>query len=308
MTRIPKPAHDSIVFAVTLYTWLLHVYPRSFRDRFAREMIQVFRVSCRDALQQGTQGELVVLLLGTIPDILDTALREHVTQGQYKWRNTMSPTLGTRFGSVMAIMAICAMVGSMLFGAFVTTTLRGYGIYPSDVIGSVSQIAVFLVLAMMTKTQHTRLGRFSGGMALLGVGLHIILIDTWITFPLFNQHSHVLKAQVPEAFAATGGVTTLLGLIGVSGLIGTTLRYHELDRWQSGSLFWWRWTIVGMIVGALVLIFWISGTSLSEFVQTEIAFAAVSTWAYLAGTGLGLLRSVAWANAISSESPNVNTD
>lgn len=52
MNQPPSSARQrSIALAVFFYRWLLMLYPRSFRQRYGAQMLQVFRDSCREARQ-----------------------------------------------------------------------------------------------------------------------------------------------------------------------------------------------------------------------------------------------------------------
>jgi hypothetical protein len=62
------------------YRKLVALYPRSFRDRFESEMLQVFRAQCRQlGKARGPRGPWRALL-STLPDLATSAIRERLAE------------------------------------------------------------------------------------------------------------------------------------------------------------------------------------------------------------------------------------
>jgi PPM family protein phosphatase len=74
-------AHSSKPMLVTserLYSFLLYVYPKRFRQSYGREMVLTFRDCCREALQQSGGWGLVRWWTFILSDLLMTAFLEHL--------------------------------------------------------------------------------------------------------------------------------------------------------------------------------------------------------------------------------------
>jgi serine/threonine protein phosphatase PrpC len=74
-------AHSSKPMLVTserLYSFLLYVYPKRFRQIYGREMVLTFRDCCREALQQSGGWGLVRWWSFILSDLLMTAFLEHL--------------------------------------------------------------------------------------------------------------------------------------------------------------------------------------------------------------------------------------
>jgi hypothetical protein len=232
-------APRSVALAVLTYRARLRLYPRSFQRRFADEMIQVFRVTCHDSWRRGGGWELFALTLTTAFDVTITATREHVTRGRRAWGEVMAPGAWDRPGGFMAAGAIVLGALVMTFGPLRAPAGQPVSLTADDVINGVRFLSVAIVLIVigaMVRTQRTWIGRFSGRVALIGVGLHFFFVDLWLATPLLNAHP-----QVRSILAAWGGSLVALSLLGGIGLIISTVRYREMEDWRGGALLWRRW-------------------------------------------------------------------
>jgi hypothetical protein len=61
------------------YGLFLQAYPRDFREGYAGETVQVFREDCRHNYAAGGAGALLGLWARTIPDVLRSAMAEHLS-------------------------------------------------------------------------------------------------------------------------------------------------------------------------------------------------------------------------------------
>ncbi|HVB38198.1 MAG TPA: ABC transporter permease, partial [Vicinamibacterales bacterium] len=63
---------------VAIYRWLLHAYPRAFREAYGRDMALMFRDRCRAAHVRGGLANLAICLAGALTDLVSSAVRERV--------------------------------------------------------------------------------------------------------------------------------------------------------------------------------------------------------------------------------------
>jgi len=68
-----------------VYTILLSFYPKEHRDDYGVSMKQVFAEQCRSTYQQKGAFGLLLLWLRTLPDLIHTALLEHITSPSAGW-------------------------------------------------------------------------------------------------------------------------------------------------------------------------------------------------------------------------------
>ena len=68
--------HWSLALSAQSYKTMLSLYPLEFRIRFRDEMAQVFRDSCRDALESGRFAALPCLWLRALVDLVVSVSRE----------------------------------------------------------------------------------------------------------------------------------------------------------------------------------------------------------------------------------------
>jgi hypothetical protein len=74
--------------SVRFYQLLVEVYPPGFRRAYGAQMVQVFRDTCRDRVNQSGASGLLALWLRTISDAARSILIEHFSE----WRQTMKNT------------------------------------------------------------------------------------------------------------------------------------------------------------------------------------------------------------------------
>jgi hypothetical protein len=289
-------APRSVTLAVLAHRWLLRLYPRAFQRRFADEMIQVFRATCQESWRHGGGWELLALTLATAFDVAVTAAREHVTRGRREWGELMAPGAWDRSGGFTAAGAIILAALVTTFGPLRAQSGQLVSLSADDVVDGVRLLSVviaLIVIGAMAPAQRTWIGRCSGCVALIGVGLHFFFVDLWLVTPLLHAHPHV-----QSWLAAWGGSLVALSLLGGIGLVFATVRYRELEGWRGGALRWRRWALVGSGVGLLMALFLQSRMTLATFLLVVGAFSALAVWAYLAGTALGLVRSSWRAHAL----------
>lgn len=66
-------------FSIQFYRWLVRLYPVKFRQTYGQDMIYVFHDLCSQAVEQRGQLGLFFLWLRTLPDLLRSVLKEHIS-------------------------------------------------------------------------------------------------------------------------------------------------------------------------------------------------------------------------------------
>ncbi|GHO92526.1 hypothetical protein KSF_025740 [Reticulibacter mediterranei] len=73
-----RPSKHMLVTSGRLYSLLLYVYPKQFRQKYSWEMIQTFRDCCRDSFERCGGWGLVKWWLFILYDLIMTAILEHL--------------------------------------------------------------------------------------------------------------------------------------------------------------------------------------------------------------------------------------
>ena len=87
-----EPDSRAVARSARLFQRLLAAYPPAHRREYGPAMVQLFRDQCRDAWRDGRGWGLTALWLRVVPDLIKTAVREHLSS--LKERNTMLERLG----------------------------------------------------------------------------------------------------------------------------------------------------------------------------------------------------------------------
>jgi hypothetical protein len=115
---------------------LLWAYPHELRDEYGDEMARCFRDLCRQELEDGSGLGLAALWVHTLPEVLDTALKERSTMlARNAYRSTVGIALATAFILLLHLLAMqitdavvwgpadFAVAGALLFGTGLTYQL-----------------------------------------------------------------------------------------------------------------------------------------------------------------------------------------
>lgn len=294
MNRSTRGARGAITFALLVYRWLLRFYPRSFRQRFGNEMIQVFRTSCQEEWLHGGWRDVVVNLLLTVPDVVVSATREWLTPEGSILGEHMTPTIWARIGAAMAVVVIIITAYTIGIGlvSFANPQLRfstGADKGGVDINGSLvilRTLATIFVFAGLTAVQRTRVGRLIGGVAVVGTGLNLLLVGLWVTFPLINNHPHLLLLA-----SAPGQIVGEVGLVAGVGVTITTLISHALGRWSIMPLLWQGWYFIGTALGYVLTFVVAQQTNFIAFILFESVLVILPMTVFLGGTALGLAQT-----------------
>ena len=74
------PAANSLSVSVRIYRALLVAYPKTFREHYETQLVQVFRDSIREAYHHNRMSGVIDLWLHTFADLLVTALMERLME------------------------------------------------------------------------------------------------------------------------------------------------------------------------------------------------------------------------------------
>lgn len=192
--------------SLALFRALLILYPQSFRERFGREMAQVFQDSSRAALSQsGLQG-IVLLWLTVYWDLVATALVERIAEVVH-----MSISSAGRWaGSLGAIGGVVWIV------VFISMSV-GNG---SDPAGAWVGVASSVMLALGTIGLYLRTDFGIAGKAAIAVlflGQAVMVVGLGVFAALDAESSWIIWV--------IGGVLTLLGGAAV-GLQARSVGWH----------------------------------------------------------------------------------
>ncbi len=264
-----KQAPESIKRVLALSEWLyalfLRAYPATFRDAYGSRMTQVFRDSCRDALQQHGIAFLIPFWLGTLSDLISNACLER-WQLLKEETSSMANTRNSRLRLWVALATtILAFVVSLLASinlyliedtnrltqaAYSTSPLLRFsydGIYLSALVAGVAICAVIgyalvqrtvsVVIALIVVTLLFAFGGFGGLLvrqpATFLVFLAIFLALTLISFLLgrraTTRASRFLGQRAAAVLGACASVGSLL-LLNVIALVLHTLLLNVVSH------------------------------------------------------------------------------
>ena len=122
------PGNLSIQYSERLYNALLSLYPAHFRIRFAREMMQLFRDCCHDALEKGQAAVVIAFWLRLSRDLCISVLRE-------RGRDLIRPVHADHpLMGLVDLLLIPSMVTANLvaLGPILTLLIRGSSEMPLD--------------------------------------------------------------------------------------------------------------------------------------------------------------------------------
>jgi hypothetical protein len=213
------PLTDSISVSVRIYRALLVAYPKTFREHYEIQMVQVFRDSFREAYHHNGMPGVIDLWLHTFADLLVTAFVERISEGsQYMF----SPKV-ILWGGVAGVFS----------GMFWMMSSGGVAIVLALVLG----LGGLASLYSRQAGQGGRLG--SAGFALGIIGTVLALATLWWGFISFSGstymeiHSRIEREPVLAARAVLICMLAFVTLgIGLALLGVASLRAKTLHRWR----------------------------------------------------------------------------
>lgn len=212
------PSSNSLSVSVRIYSGLLVMYPKTFRENYGTQMVQVFQDSFRAAQRRhGTSG-VIDLWLHTCADLLVTALIERFTErSQYMFspRIVVWGGIASVFGGLMWLVALPA--------------------WESGFTGLLLSLALLLTLGGLTAL-HARQGKQSGALGSSGLILGI-LGTTSLIFSIFQG------AGGPLGMGILGIGSILIGL--------RAWQTRDLPQWRRMPL------VLGIMYLGLAFSFWL---------------------------------------------------
>ena len=278
-----------------LYRHCLLAYPASFRRTFAIELLQVFRLCCRDALQTGGYGALARLWLVTLMDLVVSALAERLIGGY-----TMASSRMSRFGGLVVMvgggfwLAVSALALAAEFSSSFAPMDQWTTVATDFVYGvpfAVIWVLFFVGLAGLTAQVRASVsGWLRGGAILAGagacLGALLLLVGGVVTGALENYLGLVALGVLPNSISVvqygilTGSIFNAFSWvasvgyptvgIGLAALGVITLSRRALWRWSALCLLMGVVAVGAFFISEPVAIIWLT-TSLSGFETWIIA-------------------------------------
>ena len=214
------PSANSLSASVRIYGAMLVAYPKTFRENYGTQMVQVFQDSFRAAHRRhGTSG-VIDLWLHTCADLLVTALMERIAEGsQYMF----SPKV-ILWGGVAGVFSGMFWMMSASGGA-------------AGVLALVLGLGGLAALYSRQAGQGGKLGL--AGFALGIIGTVLVLAVLWWSSTIFSGPTYAiihLRIQGQPVLAGRAVLMGSLGLvtlgIGLALLGLASLRSKTLHRWR----------------------------------------------------------------------------
>jgi lipopolysaccharide/colanic/teichoic acid biosynthesis glycosyltransferase len=116
-----------IKLSVKVFGYLLWLFPKHFRNRRGKEMIQVFGDSCKDTLNDTGQMGLLVLWFRTFHDLLKTALQEQVEHKYHQLFVVFYQRRGKRLFDLVVVIPTTLLLMPVLLIITVLIKLDSHG-------------------------------------------------------------------------------------------------------------------------------------------------------------------------------------
>ncbi len=221
-----------------VYRGLLRLYPAAFRDRFAKEMVQLFSDQLRDARTDGAPARIASTWLKTLGDLAVTAASEHTGRDRtVAHALTISPSNSSRVLGLVGILG-----GVILIAGFV-------GAFPWDspeavnlriVLFNVGAIAIVIAVHRRQASVAPVLALLAAVPALLANGWYIawLVLSPSGDFGLIGFFGGIALWLADAWF---GLVTLRLGVVSRLGalalVIGSVLALTGIDRLGLTTIF-----------------------------------------------------------------------
>ena len=256
------PSSNSLSVSVRVYRALLVAYPKTFREHYEIQLVQVFRDSFRDEYHRNGISGVIDLWLHTCADLLVTALIERIMEGsQY-----MSSPRITFWGGLASV--FCGLFWMMM-------GLATRGLVPIE---ELVPIVLALVVGLgglvgLYSRQAGQGGRLVLAGFILGIiGTVLVLATLWwgSTSDRFSRASMITDPTLlapPVLILCLGLIILGIGivLLGVTSLHGKALHHWRglplglgLLNTLGGMAFWlvcylplsqghdpWEWRLIG---------------------------------------------------------------
>ena len=91
-----------VTMSLRLYTWLLHLYPKPFRDAYAGELLQIYKDCCHEIEGQRSIAAVFRLWIWVFPDIILNAGLERLKQISHRQWWVVVQTVGGLAGVLVS--------------------------------------------------------------------------------------------------------------------------------------------------------------------------------------------------------------
>ena len=225
-----SPLANSLLISVRVYCALLVVYPKTFREHYEIQMVQVFRDSLRYEYHRNRMPGVIDLWLHTFVDLFVTALMERIMErSQYMF----SPKV-ILWGGVAGVFS--GMFWMMM------------GLAPSS--GGVAIVLALVLglggLAALYSRQAGQGGKLGlAGFALGIIGTVLVLAVLWWSSTIFSGPTYAIIHLRIERQPVLAGRAVLMGSLGLVTL-GIGLALLGLASLRSKTLHRWRGLPLGL--------------------------------------------------------------
>ena len=279
------PSSNSLSVSVRVYRALLVAYPKTFREHYETQLVQVFRDSFRDAYHHNGMPGMVDLWLHTIVDLVFTALMERIMErSQYMFspRVILWGGIAGVFGGMFWMLAglsnsPAALVLALVLGLGGLVSLYsrqagqggrlGLAGFTLGIIGTILPLAVLwwaftsgLVASMKRDPASVAAWAFIFPLALVisGIGLTLLGLASW-------------RAKTPHGWR---GLPLGLGLLSI--IYSLTIWLVSIVPLSQGRLPWDTWNfgfyVLYPAVHVLLGLGWIGlGTMLATEADAKVA-------------------------------------
>lgn len=217
---------NSLSTSVRIYRALLVAYPKTFREHYETQMVQVFRDSFREAHHRNGMSGVVDLWLHTCADLFVTALIERITE---RSRYMFSPKVILWGGVAGVFCGLFWLMSGTGGAAFVLALVLGLG----GMAGLYSRQA----------GQGGKLGL--AGFALGIIGTVLALAVLWWSSTIFSGPTYAIIHLRIEREPVLAGRAVLMGSLGLVTL-GIGLALLGLASLRSKTLHRWRGLPLGL--------------------------------------------------------------
>jgi len=212
------PLANSLSVSVRIYRAMLVAYPKTFRENYETQMVQVFRDSIREAYHRDRMFGLMDVWLHTLVDLVFTALMERIAE-RSEFMFSPKVTLGG------GVASICAGIFWLAFCLMVALP-NSYGGEGTIVLALALGIAGLVGLYSRQIEQGRRSGLAGLALGIVGTGLALAALRSFVTVhPEIDPIGTApIALRLALGLGILGAGLTLLGV--------TSLRANTLSRWQ----------------------------------------------------------------------------
>lgn len=288
MTILPQTDSAPIRISVHLYRTLLSAYPAPFRREYGRQMAQVFRDACLDAVRLSGSAGLLALWVRILFDLFKSVIEERLLQATDMTRLKFIRLAGWGMMLGAAAMQLSFMVDAnwirailyKVYGAPVTRAGYESSIALADRLSTIPILAglVLLVIGVagLRESYLSTLDRRGRDVLSLALAGGLIAFGGLIALPLneFNWLFFVF------------GVSMMFGCLAIFGLFA--LKARLLPAWPSRALLICLWFPISLLISLIYE--WISGGMWLEMPGGIDSILMTLSFASLLLLGLEILR------------------